>query len=135
MVRLGYLMVLLAYTLVSIQRSDGKELPAPISEVTERLVDLEKRLLIQEEKNTNLEKRLVEQEILNKVQGDIIQKMAFCDCAPQKMATTNFSDESVNLYPTDVEHSQENASSVKGRMNESVSLHHTQNIHRHSDSF
>lgn len=41
---------------------------------------------------------------------------------------------SVNLYPTDVEHSQENASSVKGRMNESVSLHHTQNIHRHSAS-
>ena len=86
-------MVLLAYTLGSIQRSDGKELPVPISEVMERLVDLEKRLLIQEEKNTDLEKRLVEQEILNKVQGDTIQKMAFCDCAPKKMATTNFSDE------------------------------------------
>ena len=41
---------------------------------------------------------------------------------------------SVNLYPTDVEHSQENASSVKGRMNESFSLHHTQNIHNHSAS-
>lgn len=41
---------------------------------------------------------------------------------------------SVNLYPTDVEHSKENASSVKGRMIESFSLHHTQKIHSHSAS-
>ena len=39
---------------------------------------------------------------------------------------------SVNLYPTDVDYSQENASSVDGLMNESFSLHHTQNIPSHS---
>ena len=66
MVRLGSLLVLLTYTLGFMQGSDGKELPVSISDVMERLVDLEKRLLIQEEKNADLEKRLVEQEILNK---------------------------------------------------------------------
>ena len=48
MVRLEYLLVLLVYVLGSIQRADGKEIPAPISDVIERLEDLEKRLLIQE---------------------------------------------------------------------------------------
>ena len=85
-------MVLLAYTLVSIQRSDLKELPVPISEVMERLVDLEKSLLIQEKKNEDLERRFLEEEILNKVQWDIIQKMSYCDCTPKEMATTYLSD-------------------------------------------
>ena len=58
----------------------------------ERLVDLEKRLLIQEEKNADLEKRLLEQEILNKAQGDIIQNMASCDCLSNEKATTYLSD-------------------------------------------
>ena len=92
MVRLGSLLVLLTYTLGSMQGSDGKELPVPISDVMERLVDLEKRLLIQEEKNADLEKRLLEQEILNKAQGEIIQNMASCDCPSNEKATTNLSD-------------------------------------------
>ena len=41
---------------------------------------------------------------------------------------------SVNLYPSDVEHSQENSSSFNGQMNESHPLHHTKNIPRHSVS-
>ena len=92
MERLGSLLVLLTYTLGSMQDSEGKELPVPISDVMERLVDLEKRLLIQEEKNADLEKRLLEQEILNKAQGDIIQNMAFCDCPSNEKATTYLSD-------------------------------------------
>lgn len=92
-VRLGYLMVLLAYTLGSIQRSDWEELPVPISEVLERLVDLEKWHLIQEKKNEDLGKRLLEQENLNKAQGEIIQNMYSCDCTPKEMTPTYFSDE------------------------------------------
>ena len=92
MVRLGSLLVLLTYTLGSMQGSDGKELPVPISDVMERLVDLEKRLLVQEEKNADLEKRLVEQEILNKAQGEIIQNMASGDCPSNEKATTYLSD-------------------------------------------
>ena len=48
MVRLEYPFVLLVYVLCSIQRADGKEIPAPISDVIKRLEDLEKLLLIQE---------------------------------------------------------------------------------------
>ena len=92
MERLGSLLVLLTYTLGSMQGSDGKELPVPISDVMERLVDLEKRLLIQEEKNADLEKRLLKQEILNKAQGEIIQNMASCDCPSNEKATTYLSD-------------------------------------------
>ena len=89
---LGFLLLLLIYTLGSIERSDGKELPVLISDVMERLVDLEKRLLIQEEKNADLEKRLLEQEILNKAQGEIIQNMASCDCPSHEKATTYLSN-------------------------------------------
>ena len=106
MERLGALLVLLTYTLGSRQGSDGKELPVPISDVLERLVDLEKRLLIQEEKNedlekrlliqeeknADLEKRLLEQEILNAAQGEVIQNMAVCDCLSNEKATTYLSD-------------------------------------------
>ena len=92
MERLASLLVLLTYTLGSIERSDRKELLVPISDVMERLVDLEKRLLIQEEKNADLEIRLLEQEILNKAQGDIIQNMAHCDCPSNEKATTYLSD-------------------------------------------
>ena len=92
MERLGSLLILLTYTLGSMQGSNGKELPVPISDVMERLVDLEKRLLIQEKKNEDLEKRLLEQEILNKAQGGIIQNMAACDCPSNEKATTNLSD-------------------------------------------
>ena len=92
MERLGSLLLLLTYTVGSMQGSDGKELPVPISDVMERLVDLEKRLLIQEEKNADLEKLLLEQEILNKVQGEIIQNMASCDCLSNEKATTYLSD-------------------------------------------
>ena len=35
---------------------------------------------------------------------------------------------SVNIYPTDVEHSQENVSSVNGQIKENLPLHHTQKI-------
>ena len=35
---------------------------------------------------------------------------------------------SVNPYPSDVEHSQENSSSFNAQKNESLPLHHTQNI-------
>ena len=38
---------------------------------------------------------------------------------------------SVYPYPSDVEHSQENSSSLNGQMNESLPLHHTQNIPSH----
>ena len=93
MERLGSLLVLLTYTLGSMQNSEGKELPVPISDVMERLVDLEKRLLMQEEKNADLEKRLLEQEILNKAQGEIIQNMASCDCPSNEKATTYLSEE------------------------------------------
>ena len=41
---------------------------------------------------------------------------------------------SVNPYPIDVEHSQENVSSFNGQKNESLPLHHTQNIPSHSAS-
>ena len=41
---------------------------------------------------------------------------------------------SVNPYPTDVEHSQENPSSFNGQKNESLPLHPTQNIPSHSVS-
>ena len=106
MERLGSLLLLLTYTLGSMQGSDGKELPVLVTDVMERLVDLEKRLLIQEqknedlekrlliqeEKNTDLEKRLVEQETLNKAQGEIIQNMASCDCPSDEEATTYLSD-------------------------------------------
>ena len=92
MERLGSLFVLLTYILGFIEGSDGKELPVPISDVMERLVDLEKRLLIQEEKNADLEKRLLEQEILNKAQGEVIQKMESCDCPCNEKATTYLSD-------------------------------------------
>ena len=92
MERLGSLLLLLTYTLGSIEGSDGKELPVPISDVMERLVDLEKRLLIQEEKNADLEKRLLEQEILNKAQGEIIQNMAPCACSSNEKVPTYLSD-------------------------------------------
>ena len=98
MERLGSLLVLLTYTLGSMQISDGKELPVSISDVMERLVDLEKRLLIQEEKNADLEKRLLEQETLNEVQGKIIQNMSSCDCTPTEKATTYLSDGRYYLY-------------------------------------
>ena len=39
-----------------------------------------------------------------------------------------------NPYPIDVEHSQEKPSSFNGQMNESLPLHHTQNIPSHSVS-
>lgn len=42
MVRLEYLLVLLAYTLSSMQMSDGKELRIPISDVIKRFIELEK---------------------------------------------------------------------------------------------
>ena len=83
MVRLGSLLLLFAYFLCCMQGSDGKELPVPMSDVMERLVDLEKRLLIQEQKNVDLEGRLSEQENLNKVQWEIIQNMSPCDCNTQ----------------------------------------------------
>ena len=89
---LGSLLVFLTYTLGSMQGSDGKELPVPISDVMERLVDLEKRLLIQEEKNADLEKRLLEQETLNEIQRKIIQNMSSCDCLSNEKATTYLSD-------------------------------------------
>ena len=50
MMRLGYLLVLLAFTLGSMQMSDGKELRIPISDVMKTFIELEKRLLIQEQK-------------------------------------------------------------------------------------
>ena len=75
MVRLG--------SLCFMQGSDGKELPVPMSDVMEILVDLEKRLLIQEQKNVDLEGRLSEQENLNKVQWEMIQNMSPCDCNTQ----------------------------------------------------
>lgn len=48
-----------------------------MSDLMERL---EKRLLIQEQKNVDLEGRLSEQENLNKVQWEMIQNMSPCDC-------------------------------------------------------
>ena len=92
MERLGSLLVLFTYTLGSMQDSEEKALPVPISGVMERLVDLDKRLLIQELKNEDLGKRLLEQEILNKAQGEIIQNMASCDCPSVEKATTYLSD-------------------------------------------
>ena len=92
MVRLEYLLVLLVYVLCSIQWADGKEIPAPISDVIKRLEDLDKRLLIQEKKNEDLEKRLLEQEALNKVQGEIIQNIQPCDFTPKEKAITSLSE-------------------------------------------
>ena len=67
MMRLGSLLTLFAYFLCFMQGTDGKELPVSMSDVMERLVVLEKRLLIQEQKNVDLEGRLSEQKNLNKV--------------------------------------------------------------------
>ena len=83
MASLSLLIVFLVNTVSSVQGSGGKELPVPISDVLERLVDLEKRLLIQEQKNLDLEKRLLEQENLNKAQEKIIEFMSSCDCTPK----------------------------------------------------
>ena len=46
MERLGSLLVLFTYTLGSMQDSEEKALPVPISGVMERLVDLDKRCLL-----------------------------------------------------------------------------------------
>lgn len=83
MVRFSPLFAILVFTVCSVQGSGGKELPVPISDVLERLVDLEKRLLIQEKKNVDLEKRLLEQENLNKAQEKIIENMSSCDFTPK----------------------------------------------------
>ena len=83
MVRFSPLFAILVFTVCSVQGSGGKELPVPISDVLERLVDIEKRLLIQELKNMDLEKRLLEQENLNKAQEKIIENMSSCDCTPK----------------------------------------------------
>ena len=90
MVRLGSLLVRSAYFLCFMQGTDGKEIPVPMSDVMERLVDLEKRLLIQEQKNVDLEGRLSEQENLNKVQWEMIQNMSPCDCKTQGKPTEYF---------------------------------------------
>ena len=58
----------------------------------ERLVDLQEPLLIQEERNEDLEKGFLELETLNKVQGEIIQNMSSCDCTPNEKATSYLSD-------------------------------------------
>ena len=50
MMRLEYLLVLLTCTLSAMQMSDGKEIRIPISDVMKRFIELEKRLLIQEQK-------------------------------------------------------------------------------------
>lgn len=88
MLRLGFLLIFLG----SIQGCDGKELPVPISEALERFIDLEKRLLILEMKNMDLEKRLLEQETLNKIQGEIIRNMSSCDCTTKGKTTTIVAD-------------------------------------------
>lgn len=93
MMRLGSLLVLFAYFLCFMQGTDGKELPVPMSDVMERLVDLEKRLLIQEQKNVDLEGRLSEQENLNKIQWEIIQNMSPCDCNTQGKPTGYFNND------------------------------------------
>ena len=89
MVRLG--------SLCFMQGTDGKELTVPMSDVMERLVDLEKRLLIQEQKNVDLEGRLSEQENLNKVQWEIIQNMSPCDCKTQGNPTEYFRNDRYHL--------------------------------------
>ena len=84
-------------SLCFMQGTDGKELPVPMSDVMKILVDLEKRLLIQEQKNVDLEGRLSEQENLNKIQWEIIQNMSPCDCKTQGKPTEYFRNDRYHI--------------------------------------
>lgn len=90
MLRFESLLVVLAFVVVSMKGCNGKGLPVPMSDIAQRLADLENRLLVQEKKNVNLEKRLLEQEKMNKVQDEIIKKMSSCDCKPKEKAAKYF---------------------------------------------